>query len=78
MGSVDLSEALELLNLIALHELRLYDRAARRWLMRLLEEQQDLKVVDVQLARPGAPGCCGRSSVGARPRTATVASAGRA
>jgi len=31
---LDLAEALELLNLIALHELRLYDRAAHRWLVR--------------------------------------------
>jgi hypothetical protein len=45
---LDLGEALELLNLIALHELRLY--AARRWLVRLLEERQALTVVDAQLA----------------------------
>jgi hypothetical protein len=50
VGRLDLGEALELLNLIALHDLRLYDRAARRWLVRLLEERQALTVVDVQLA----------------------------
>jgi hypothetical protein len=42
--------ALELLNLIALNEPALYDRAARRWLVRLVEERQELTVVDVQLA----------------------------
>ena len=50
VGRLSLGEALELLNLIALHEPRLYDRAARRWLVRLLEERQDLTVVDVHLA----------------------------
>ena len=50
VGRLDLGEALELLNLIALHEPRLYDRAARRWLVRMLEERQDLTLVDVQLA----------------------------
>ena len=50
MGRLDLREALELLTLIALHELRLYDRAARRWLVRLLEERGELTVADVQLA----------------------------
>ena len=38
VGRLDLGEALELLNLITLHEPALYDRAARRWLVRLLEE----------------------------------------
>jgi len=50
MGQVDLGETLELLNLIALHEPALYDRAARRWLVRLLEERQDVTIVEVQLA----------------------------
>src|SRR5215207_2198410 len=50
VGRLDLGEALELLNLVALHELRLYDRAARRWLVRLLEERGELTVADVQLA----------------------------
>jgi hypothetical protein len=50
VGQVDLREALELLNLIALNELRLYDRAAKRWLSRLLEERPELTVVNVQLA----------------------------
>jgi len=50
VGRLDLAQALELLNLIALHEPALYDRAARRWLVRLLEERQDVTVVDVQLA----------------------------
>ena len=50
VGPLSLSEALELLNLIALHEPRLYDRAARRWLVRLLEERRELTVVDAQLA----------------------------
>jgi hypothetical protein len=47
---IALADALELLNLIALHEPALYDRAARRWLVRLVEERQELTVVDVQLA----------------------------
>ena len=50
VGRLSLGEALELLNLIALHEPRLYDRAARRWLVRLLEERDELAVADVQLA----------------------------
>ena len=41
---------LELLNLIALHDQGLYDRAARRWLARLLAERDDLTVADIQLA----------------------------
>src|SRR3954453_5707420 len=49
VGQLDLGEALELLNLIALHEPGLYDRAARRWLARLLDERQDVTVIDVQL-----------------------------
>jgi hypothetical protein len=48
-GRLDLAEALELLNLIALHEPGLYERAARRWLVRLLEERETLTVTDVQL-----------------------------
>ena len=40
VGRVDLREALELLNLITLNETRLYDRAAKRWLSRLLEERR--------------------------------------
>ena len=50
VGRLDLAEALELLNLIALHEPALYDRAARRWLARLLDERQDVTVLDLQLA----------------------------
>ena len=42
--------ALDLLNVIALHELRLHDRAARRRLARLLEERHQLSVSDIQLA----------------------------
>jgi hypothetical protein len=50
VGRLSLAEALELLNLIALHDPRLYDRAARRWLARLLAEHDELTVADVQLA----------------------------
>ena len=50
VGRLELGEALELLNLIALHEPALYDRAARRWLVRLLKEHKDVTIVDVQLA----------------------------
>ena len=50
VGRLSLGEALELLNLIALHEPALYDRAARRWVVRLLEERQDVTIADVQLA----------------------------
>jgi len=65
VGRVDVAEALELLNLIALHELRLYDRAARRWLMRLLEERQELTVTDVQLAAAALAALPSRSHDGA-------------
>src|SRR3954453_9922609 len=50
VGQLELAEALELLNLIALHDPALYDRAARRWLARLLAEREDLTVADLQLA----------------------------
>ena len=50
VGRLDLGEALELLNLVALHQPALYDRGARRWLGRLVEERQDVTIVDVQVA----------------------------